>query len=152
LPVTLLEVQFHGNIAGRRRRPRAAARRADRQRRLRDRRGHADERFFDHVLQRTQWTNNRAVARQAKFAFGGAMGITFGSTPSHTLIAGSQFRGNIARGGDDPRLPTVGLQIASGGAIFVNSPNTTIVDTTLADNTAQGCNSTGVGVPGSAQG
>jgi hypothetical protein len=106
--------------------------------------------IFHLQLVHTQWLNNQAVAQQGEFAFGGALGISFGFKTSQTMIAASLFRGNLARGGDDPQ--NTALRDSSGGAIRNSSPNTTIVGTTFLNNTARGGNATGIGVPGNARG
>ncbi len=106
--------------------------------------------IFNLQLKRTQWRNNQAIAQQGQFAFGGALAMSFGFKTSQAKIAASLFRGNLARGGDDPQLSA--LRESSGGAILNNSPNTTIVETTFLKNKAQGGNATGIGVPGNAKG
>jgi hypothetical protein len=106
--------------------------------------------IFRLQLDRTRWLDNQAIAQQGQFAFGGALGMSFGFTTSQTMIAASLFRGNLARGGDDPQDSA--FRINAGGAIYNNSPNTTIVGTTFLNNTAQGGNATGIGVPGNATG
>jgi hypothetical protein len=106
--------------------------------------------IFNLQLTGTRWLNNVAIAQQGEIAFGGALGMSFGSRTSKTLIANSLFNGNLARGGNDPQA--VRLRDASGGAILNDCPNTTILNTRFAFNTAQGGNATGIGVPGNAGG
>ena len=44
--------------------------------------------IFTLQLDRTQWLNNQAIAQQGQFAFGGALGMSFGFTTSQTMITG----------------------------------------------------------------
>ena len=106
--------------------------------------------IFRLQLDRTQWLDNQAIAQQGQFSFGGALGMSFGFTTSQTMITASLFRGNLARGGDDPQNSA--FRNTAGGAIYNDSPNTTIVGTTFLNNTARGGNATGIGVPGNASG
>lgn len=106
--------------------------------------------IFNLQMSRTQWLNNQAIAQQGEFAYGGALGMAFGFTTSQTTISQSLFRGNLARGGDDPQ--SASLAFSSGGAILNNNPNTTIIGTTFINNTAQGGNATGAGSAGNAFG
>jgi hypothetical protein len=106
--------------------------------------------IFLLTLNGTSWLNNQAIAQQGEFAFGGALGMSFGYKTSQTMITRSLFRGNLARGGDDPQ--STSLRASSGGAILNNDPNTTIAGTTFINNTAQAGNATGIGVPGNAEG
>jgi hypothetical protein len=106
--------------------------------------------IFTLQLNRTQWLNNQAIAQQGQFAFGGALGMSFGFTTSKNTITSSLFSGNLARGGNDPQSSA--LRNSSGGAILNDSPNTTITGTTFLNNTVQGGNATGIGAPGNARG
>jgi hypothetical protein len=106
--------------------------------------------IFNLQLTQTKWLNNQAIAQQGEFAFGGALGMSFGFRTSQTRIANSLFKGNLAQGGNDPQH--ISLRGTSGGAILNNNPNTTIVGTALIDNTARAGNATGIGVPGNAHG
>ncbi len=106
--------------------------------------------IYQLTISGTSWINNKAVAQQGQFAFGGAIGMSFGFKTSQTTITRNLFLGNLARGGDDP--VTESLRTSSGGAILNNDPNTTISQTTFINNTAQAGNATGIGVPGNAKG
>ena len=98
----------------------------------------------------TRWLDNQAIGQQGKLAYGGALGMVFGYKTDRQMISQSMFRGNLAQGGDDP--VEMYMRTTYGGAIENSDPNTTIDGTTLIDNTAQGSESTGIGVPGNAAG
>jgi hypothetical protein len=106
--------------------------------------------IFQLRMNNTRWLNNRVVAQQGEFGFGGALGISFGFTTSQTMISRSVFSGNSVKGGDDPQDVT--LRTAAGGAILNNAPNTTIVASSFQNNVVLGGNATGIGVPGNATG
>jgi hypothetical protein len=105
---------------------------------------------FDLSLIANTWAGNQSRAGQGKFGEGGALVISFGTDQNRTLIQGGQFTGNKAYGGNDAQSPF--YRVASGGALFLNAPNTMIVGATFKDNQAIGGADTGSGLPGSARG